>query len=224
MIAVKLKQKSGACKRKEAAKKIKALQKYPKVSSYFNPLQTNNENQEQDCQDINLSINASSAVLSVTMDNSLADIDIDESFHSVVYENSVKSRQELLSDDPSEWPPDEITDAQLCNIVERGPKQDIVNFPYLDSTQRRRFSSVHYKKVMKNGETVTRSWLVYSVKADKIFCFCCKLFDDRDSPFRSGMNTWEGLSKKLKDHENGSAHIKCFDKWMTLRKGKLLRV
>nr|XP_047129073.1 uncharacterized protein LOC124809220 [Hydra vulgaris] len=33
------------------------------------------------------------------------------------------------------------------------------------------------------------------------------------------MNTWEGLSKKLKEHEPCSAHFKCFEQWMTLRKG-----
>ncbi|XP_065664386.1 zinc finger MYM-type protein 1-like [Hydra vulgaris] len=32
------------------------------------------------------------------------------------------------------------------------------------------------------------------------------------------MNTWEGLSKKLKEHETCSAHFKCFEQWMTLRK------
>ncbi|XP_065658955.1 zinc finger MYM-type protein 1-like [Hydra vulgaris] len=32
------------------------------------------------------------------------------------------------------------------------------------------------------------------------------------------MNTWKGLSKKLKENETCSAHFKCFEQWMTLRK------
>ena len=31
------------------------------------------------------------------------------------------------------------------------------------------------------------------------------------------MNTWEGISKKLKDHENSTFHKKCFSQWMLLK-------
>ena len=33
------------------------------------------------------------------------------------------------------------------------------------------------------------------------------------------MNTWEGISKKLKDHENSTFHKKCFSQWMLLKEG-----
>ncbi|XP_065654540.1 zinc finger MYM-type protein 1-like [Hydra vulgaris] len=72
---------------------------------------------------------------------------------------------------------------------------------------------------MKNGEIFERLWLIYSLNSNKVFCFCCKLFGITSLPFRQGINTWEGLSKKLKEHETCSAHFKCFEQWMTLRKG-----
>ena len=33
------------------------------------------------------------------------------------------------------------------------------------------------------------------------------------------MNIWEGISKKLKDHENSTFHKKCFSQWMLLKEG-----
>ena len=107
-----------------------------------------------------------------------------------------------IPDDPCKWP-ESISDAQRCDIVKRGPHQLIMNFPYNNTTPRR-FSSNHYKRVLPNGESVSRSWLVYSGESDQVFCFCCKLFGKTLSPFCSGINTWEGFSKKLKDHCNNN--------------------
>ena len=72
---------------------------------------------------------------------------------------------------------------------------------------------------MNNGEIVPRSWLIYSQETDKAFYFCCKLFSNSKSPFCTGSNTWKGIAKKLKEHENGSAHKKCLSDWMLLREG-----
>ena len=94
-----------------------------------------------------------------------------------------------------------------------------MNFPYNNTTPRRRFSSNHYKCVLPNGESVSRSWLVYSGESDQVFCFCCKLFGKTLSPFCSDINTWEGFSKKLKDHENGISHQECCSQWMLLAEG-----
>ena len=63
---------------------------------------------------------------------------------------------------------------------------------------------------MSNGEIVPRSWLIYLQETNKAFCFCCKLFSNSKSPFSTDSNTWKGMAKKLKEHENGTAHKKCF--------------
>ena len=72
---------------------------------------------------------------------------------------------------------------------------------------------------MNNGEIVPRSWLIYSQETDKSFCFCCKLFSNSKSLFCTGSNTWKGIAKKLKEHENGTAYKKYFSDWMLLREG-----
>ena len=98
-----------------------------------------------------------------------------------------------LSDDPAEWP-DVVTDKQRYEFVQReAPNQKEMDYPYNDS--KRRFSSVHFYRVMQNGERVRRMWLYYSTSTDTIFCVCCKLFSTGDVPLRRGTKTWESLSK-----------------------------
>ena len=72
---------------------------------------------------------------------------------------------------------------------------------------------------MNNGDVVPRSWLIYSQETNKAFCLCCKLFSNSKSLFCTGSNTWKGIAKKLKEHENGTTHKTCFSDGMLLRKG-----
>ncbi|XP_065663687.1 zinc finger MYM-type protein 1-like [Hydra vulgaris] len=136
--------------------------------------------------------------------------------HGLICESNATTNPLIfLSDDPSDWP-DNVSNAQKCDVVKRGLKKIEIDFP--KNSKRRRFSMSYYNRKMKNGEIFERSWLIYSLNSDKVFCFCCKLFGITSSLFRKGINTWEGLSKKLKEHETCSAHLKYFEHWMTLRK------
>ncbi|XP_022875782.1 uncharacterized protein LOC111394258 [Olea europaea var. sylvestris] len=59
-------------------------------------------------------------------------------------------------------------------MVEIGPKKiDYILFP--KDNQGRHFDSSQYKRLLANGQTTDRRWLVYSISLDKIFCFYCKL-------------------------------------------------
>lgn len=72
---------------------------------------------------------------------------------------------------------------------------------------------------MANGEKIRRSWLMYSVQKDAIFCFCCKLFGTGDIPLRGGTSAWKALSKRLQQHETGKGHQDCMVKWFDLWSG-----
>ena len=119
----------------------------------------------------------------------------------------------ILSSDPADWP-ERISYRHRCDLVQEGPKQVNIDFPY--NEKRRTFSKFFYKRCMKNEEKVLRKWIVYSLKKDYIVCFCCKLFATAKSPFTQGMSTWEGLSKKLEEHDKGSTHLSCLSKWEEL--------
>ncbi|XP_065674141.1 zinc finger MYM-type protein 1-like [Hydra vulgaris] len=195
--------KSGATKRREKAAAREEIANHPKLTHFLKPLvqtrsvsipteTTNNS----DCHYLNTRVESDRLICESTS-------------------NAITIPPIFLSDDPSEWP-DNVSDAQRCDIVKRGFKKIEIDFPY--NLERRRFSLNYYNRKMKNGEIFERTWLIYSLNSNKVFCFCCKLFGITSSPFRQGMNTWEGLSKKLKEHETCSAHFKCFEQYMTLRK------
>lgn len=72
-------------------------------------------------------------------------------------------------EDPGTWPKLNLKLVQL--IVEKGPVQ-VVNYNFPANRQRRKFIVNSYKRTIENGQSVDRTWLVYSVSLDVIFCFC----------------------------------------------------
>lgn len=76
---------------------------------------------------------------------------------------------------------------------------------------------------MPNGEKILRSWMVYSVVSEKLYCFCCPLFavsvTSTTSKFVTGFQTWWKLSPKVHNHETSGEHLCCLEKWKTLEAG-----
>lgn len=74
----------------------------------------------------------------------------------------------------------------------------------------------------ERGNTVDRSWIVYSPLKKSVFCFCCLLFppiSNQQSAFalENGFSKWK-RTEKLKLHENGPNHRKAFLSWKDLEK------
>lgn len=87
-------------------------------------------------------------------------------------------KKEIDIKDPATWSADKITQQVKYEIVKYGPsrEKDIVYPLQLVDDSERKFSNNYYYKKLSNGEIVNRKWLIYSVSIDKVFCFCCKLF------------------------------------------------
>ena len=216
--------KSGALKRKEAAAERVAIAKLPKVTDFFKVVNTTVCKACPDTEMNEVNNNDGLALEQKVREDQSEQSPRPSWDANTTNLPSVSKHEDTLAtalqpnpvlNDPSKWPA-KISDPQRCDLVKHGPQQLVINFPYNNATPRRRFSFVHYRRVLANGESVPRSWLVYSEASDKVFCFCCKLFENSLSPFCNGINTWEGLSKKLKDHENGTIHQKCCSQWMLL--------
>ncbi|PIN22599.1 hypothetical protein CDL12_04689 [Handroanthus impetiginosus] len=72
---------------------------------------------------------------------------------------------------------------------------------------------------MPNGEKYERRWLVYSKDLDKVFCFCCKLFNSTSNTSKlanEGTNDWKNLGNKIKEHEISNKHVVNMSSWTDL--------
>lgn len=123
--------------------------------------------------------------------------------------------------DPASWDTLNISQQTLRTmLVEHGPEQvkGKGNFP--KGLNNRKFSDVHYKRRLPNGEEVYREYLQYSRSTDKAFCFCCKVFGINVSSAlaQSGCNDWHNISAIIGQHETADEHLNNYKKWKTLKK------
>lgn len=106
-----------------------------------------------------------------------------------------------------------LTEEDKTFILSSDPCRPTGPFPKVSKTKRS-FSSDFYYKTTKTGQKLERVWLCYSPLLNGVYCEPCWLFADRnDSQFKDAwckglLNDWQGLSKKIKDHETSQIHLK----------------
>ncbi|XP_065683355.1 zinc finger MYM-type protein 1-like [Hydra vulgaris] len=123
-----------------------------------------------------------------------------------------------IPSDPALWLTFCMSSQTRQLLVERGPHQ-IKEFEFPINKGKRRFLPSYYSKVLSNGEVVERSWLIYSIASDAVFCFCCILFDNSsdisDWP-KKGYSDWKNLIRALTMHEKSVNHKNAFRAWKEL--------
>lgn len=117
--------------------------------------------------------------------------------------------------DPANWP-SSLTPQTVSTIVRFGPRR-IFEFDFPLDDGNRKFTTDNYFRKLKNGERVERTWLVYSVSSNSLFCFCCKLFGNSGMKLTdSGYSAWQYMSKTLQAHEISPKHRDCMERWKEL--------
>ena len=120
--------------------------------------------------------------------------------------------------DPGKWK--NVSSNLRDLIVEKGPIRDIIsNLGFPKDENSKHFFTIHYTRILANGEKYDRRWLVYSKELNKIFCFCCKLFSKShlsSQLVNDGCSDWKNLSAKIKAHETTNEHITNMFSWIEL--------
>jgi hypothetical protein len=120
--------------------------------------------------------------------------------------------------DPRYW--DSLDSKQVDILGKKGPKRDLSIQKGPKDMFSRRFSSLFYNRILSNGESCDRDWLVYSKELDIVFCFSCKLFTKghrKGQLANEGYNDWAHLGKRLKEHQTGADHVLSMTAWYELR-------
>lgn len=135
---------------------------------------------------------------------------------------------DLECNDIGKWPESIDSNIRLL-LIQRGPEvvqhmsTDFTAVPRMtrsdaDSVIRRRLTRDWFYRTLPNGEKVLRTWMAYSPSKSSLFCFCCRLFENVDSPNASkfctldGFNTWWKLNPKVANHESSTQHNQHFCK------------
>ena len=123
-----------------------------------------------------------------------------------------------INSDPALWP--QIMQPKFIDVlVCKGPSHSNIGGCSFPLDEKKRHFSAHYlERVLDNGEKLKRRWLVYSQSADKVFCFCCKIFQatavNVSSLAMAGSKDWKHLNDILKQLERSATHFSAYGKWM----------
>lgn len=99
-------------------------------------------------------------------------------------------------------------DPVRTELVCRGPYQTSPDFTFPKRDDGRSCHHNHFYRKLVNGEKIKRSWLVYSRKNNTLYCFCCKLFSQKnDHLIRSGLNDWKNCSEVFEIFCSGTYSI-----------------
>ncbi|XP_052622654.1 uncharacterized protein LOC128127943 [Lactuca sativa] len=168
------------------------------------PTNSQNNNEQTNIEFFNEQTNSEN-------DNEQSNIEIDNE-----QTNSEDDNTPLNIYDPSRW--NNISTNLRDLIVENGPIK-IYDFKFPKGQNSRSFSTSLYMQKIPNGEKYERTWLVYSIDVDRVFCFCCKLFNVNTSTCslaHKGNNDWNNISSILKRHEASNRHILNMRSWIDL--------
>ena len=76
-----------------------------------------------------------------------------------------------------------------------------------------------FKRILQNGDTVSREWLIYSPSIGCLFCFVCKLFGKSKSALADkGFDDWKHAGVRLSEHEHSSEHTSAMLAFCSRRK------
>ncbi|XP_071033099.1 zinc finger MYM-type protein 1-like [Parasteatoda tepidariorum] len=207
---------TGAAKRRKIIDDRKFIATLPKLTSYFTiPLKSGGESENQS---INEGGNPStlSEHLSEIMPQSESEKRETAEGNDVPQVIS-QTTSKPVSSDPANWI--QFTEEERIFWINKGPEffqNRNSNFNnsarrYTESNGKvktRHLNKSAFFRKLRNGETVDRSWLIYSPSKKVLYCFSCRLFATTSNAFSSenGFNDWKHSNVCISEHENTLGH------------------
>lgn len=115
-----------------------------------------------------------------------------------------------------------VTQKVIEDAILRGPCHHPKNFP--KDIHNHPFPRSVLTCTLKNGETISRDYLVWSPEKNSLFCFPCRLLSKIPAGQRSLLalpdgyshnNNWRKLYDRITPHENSCGHKACYMQWKT---------
>ncbi|XP_025423428.1 zinc finger MYM-type protein 1-like [Sipha flava] len=171
------------------------------------------DNKLESSNDITITNNCSTTSTSIQCTASSSDpsvVDINEESEKSelnVIPNPLTQNNTNNFKDPADW-----TNSNICRnyIAKFGYDQnidaDFTSSKRTYSDYDRYCSKSIFTKNRKNGENVSRKWLVYSISKFVLFCAPCKLFGCSTQLGDAGFNDWKNGHLVISRHENSLAH------------------
>lgn len=119
-----------------------------------------------------------------------------------------------------------LTPQIIRTLVEIGPCQrgfNSNNYVFEENVSGKKFSPNWYNKNVKSGMSCKRNWLVFSPKANKMFCFPCFLFRSVSQYSYQWFNPNKGVSnfrngnEKIIKHEKSKDHRDAENEYLILK-------
>ncbi|XP_065673272.1 zinc finger MYM-type protein 1-like [Hydra vulgaris] len=213
---------SGAQARKRVIfkkeKEVILLSKIPGLNNFFK--QINNitpscveDNKLESSNDTTITNNCSTTSTSIQCTASSSDqsvVDVNEESEKSelnVILNPLTQNNTNNFKDPVDW-----TNSNICrNYIAKFRYDQNIDADFTSSKQScsdydRYCSKSIFTKNRKNGENVSRKWLVYSILKFVLFCTPCKLFGCSTQLGDAGFNDWKNGHLLISRHENFLAH------------------
>uniref|UniRef100_A0A1B6JGE6 DUF4371 domain-containing protein n=1 Tax=Homalodisca liturata TaxID=320908 RepID=A0A1B6JGE6_9HEMI len=190
------------CECSEISSDLPTIETENGTSTQTPPEFTNNE------PDVSLDVKINNDSCSCT-------VDIDKNCVLHIDTNEISQQRGVFKTDIGLYTNDGVSllkEEDKTFILNSEPCRPTGPFPK-DSTNNRSFSSDFYYKIAKTGQKLERFWLCYSPLLNGVYCEPCWLFADRTDPkFKDAwckglINDWQGLSKKIKEHETSRIHL-----------------
>lgn len=212
---------SGASYRRKAAEKKErqetTLKTIPKLESFFRmpsiPAIPVNDNDTDDIHpDPAMGSNEESAASNKDInpsDTGCSPINVVES--GEMETPTTATEPTPISNDPADWILNEATREYVVrNGLEQNKDEDFSKTKRQYPDTSRMLSKQAFTRKMVNGEIRERTWLVYSVSKEAVFCGPCRLFNGNSTALaQDGFRDWKNAHQRLSKHEHSNEHRTC---------------